>query len=491
LENLMNIQVTSVSKKEQALSKARSAIYVITRACKRCWPNFMAHGRHSNSAPVMDDLHQWLKNRFAEHKTEPNSGLGKAISYLLRHWPELTLCWRQAGAPLDNNIAERMLKKAILRRKNPLFCKTMNGARVGDLFMSLIHTCELNKVNPFDYLTALLGHPARNCPVRPAEWMPWNCRRDATAVAAFDTAKPKRFFAQRQEPAKMFRVGCPRTIGRPCPGRGSPGATALMSTPCGPGAPAQPYGKFTGDAVSERLLHSLICSGCLSAGLRQTHQLGADMKSAAVRGSLIDFKPDFAVLHGETDHHSLRSGISSVSHREKARRLLNRENRVDFFVGPGTDEQDMTSTGLPGFGDAADVDGPRADFLAGHHIVQRAAKRVFTQNADREWFSRVPKSFVRPIDELGEVIEKCRFHPILTHRLPYWVGGDNRSLRHNQTHRNDDGIYTAARQTYRVSTHGLRTPRDSGGNPSLRQRPIHLICLVRSLMTPGRTIALL
>jgi transposase len=137
----------------------------------------------SNSAPMMDDLHHWLKNQFAEHKTEPNSGLGKAISYLLRHWPELTLFLRQAGAPLDNNIAERMLKKAILHRKNALFYKTMNGARVGDLFMSLIHTCELNKVNPFDYLTELLRHPAEVA-VHPAEWMPWNYRHDATAAAA-------------------------------------------------------------------------------------------------------------------------------------------------------------------------------------------------------------------------------------------------------------------------------------------------------------------
>jgi len=137
----------------------------------------------SNSAPVMDDLHQWLKNQFAEHKTEPNYGLGKAISYLLRHWPELTLFLRQAGAPLDKNIAERMLKKAILHRKNALFYKTMNGARVGDLFMSLIHTCELNQVNPFDYLTALLRHPAE-LSMCPAEWMPWNYKRDATAAAA-------------------------------------------------------------------------------------------------------------------------------------------------------------------------------------------------------------------------------------------------------------------------------------------------------------------
>ena len=108
----------------------------------------------------MDELRQWMETQFAEHKTEPNSGLGKAISYLQRHWTKLTLFLRQPGAPLDNNIAESTLKKAILHRKNALFYKTMNGARVGDLFMSLIHTCELNKVNPFDYLTELLRHPA-------------------------------------------------------------------------------------------------------------------------------------------------------------------------------------------------------------------------------------------------------------------------------------------------------------------------------------------
>ena len=137
----------------------------------------------THSAPVMEELHQWMETQFAEHKTEPNSGLGKAISYLLRHWTKLTLFLRQPGAPLDNNIVERALKKAILHRKNALFYKTMNGARVGDLFMSLIHTCELNKVNPFDYLTELLRHPAE-VTVHPAEWMPWNYRRDATAVAA-------------------------------------------------------------------------------------------------------------------------------------------------------------------------------------------------------------------------------------------------------------------------------------------------------------------
>jgi transposase len=129
----------------------------------------------TNSALLLDEMHKWMAAQFAEHKTEPNSGLGRAISYLQRHWTKLTLFLRQPGAPLDNNVAERALKKAILHRKNALFYRTMNGARVGDLFMSLIHTCELNKANPFDYLTELLRHQSE-LKARPAEWMPWNYR---------------------------------------------------------------------------------------------------------------------------------------------------------------------------------------------------------------------------------------------------------------------------------------------------------------------------
>jgi len=85
-------------------------------------------------------------------KTEPNSGLGQAIGYLLRHWQPLTLFLRKAGAPLDNNVAERALKRAVLHRKNALFYRTLHGAQVGDLFMSLIHTCQLCGANSFDYL---------------------------------------------------------------------------------------------------------------------------------------------------------------------------------------------------------------------------------------------------------------------------------------------------------------------------------------------------
>jgi len=127
------------------------------------------------SGPTMRDLHDWLTRQLEGKRTEPNSALGGAISYMLKHWEELTLFLRQAGAPLDNNVCERALKKAILHRKNALFYKTRNGARVGDLFMSLICTCQLNRANPFDYLTRLQRH-AEAVAACPQRWMPWNYR---------------------------------------------------------------------------------------------------------------------------------------------------------------------------------------------------------------------------------------------------------------------------------------------------------------------------
>jgi hypothetical protein len=145
------------------------------------------HYHQEHSSPLMQELHHWMEAQLAEHKTEPNSGLGKAISYLLNHWQKLTLFLRQAGSPIENNIVERALKKAILNRRNALFYRTLNGAAVGDLFMSLIHTCELNGANPFDYLTELQRH-AEELKRQPSEWMPWNYRdtlaRLATPAAA-------------------------------------------------------------------------------------------------------------------------------------------------------------------------------------------------------------------------------------------------------------------------------------------------------------------
>jgi transposase len=130
----------------------------------------------SESGPRMEDLRRWMAEQLDGKKVEPNSGLGEAILYTQKRWDRLTRFLQVPGVPLDNNAAERILKKAILSRKNSYFYKTAKGAHVGDMFMSLIHTTELMNANPFDYLTELQKH-ARDVAGSPAEWMPWNYRQ--------------------------------------------------------------------------------------------------------------------------------------------------------------------------------------------------------------------------------------------------------------------------------------------------------------------------
>lgn len=141
------------------------------------------HLHQLHSGALMGRLRKWCRDQMTLKRVEPNSNLGQAFTYLLKHWKKLTLFLRVAGAPLDNNICERALKMAILHRKNALFYKTENGARVGDLFMTLIHTVELCDADPFDYIVALQRHHEKVLD-EPSDWMPWNYAETVSRLAA-------------------------------------------------------------------------------------------------------------------------------------------------------------------------------------------------------------------------------------------------------------------------------------------------------------------
>jgi hypothetical protein len=139
------------------------------------------HQQHSG--PVMDALAEWMKTEIAERRIEPNGPLGAAIKYMQKHWSKLTLFLHVAGAPLDNNLCERILKRAILHRKNSLFFRTARGASVADICMSLIQTAELTKKDPLHYLTTLLEHQQQVAD-SPAQWLPWNYQQTVAELEA-------------------------------------------------------------------------------------------------------------------------------------------------------------------------------------------------------------------------------------------------------------------------------------------------------------------
>ncbi|MFW5741223.1 MAG: IS66 family transposase [Myxococcota bacterium] len=125
------------------------------------------------SGPVMQDLHEWIEELVASKTVEPNSGLGKALSYMTEHWHKLTVFLRLPDAPIDNNITERALKAAIRLRRGSLFYATTNGALAGDVFLALIHTTLMHGGNPWKYLTALFVHH-KQVEAAPQDWLPWN-----------------------------------------------------------------------------------------------------------------------------------------------------------------------------------------------------------------------------------------------------------------------------------------------------------------------------
>jgi hypothetical protein len=126
----------------------------------------------AQSQPLMDELKRWLATQSDAHLVEPTSSLGKAMVYMQNHWETLPRFLSVPGAPLDNHLAERVLKLFIRQRKNSLFSKSTPSADIASVLTRLIATCLYAGVNAGDYLVALHEHRHEVC-VHPAAWLPW------------------------------------------------------------------------------------------------------------------------------------------------------------------------------------------------------------------------------------------------------------------------------------------------------------------------------
>lgn len=157
-------------------------VYKIEAQTKDMTPSQRLTYHQEHSLPIMNDLKDWLNKLIGERKVQPNSSLGKAIKYLNKHWFHLTQFLRIEGCPLDNNTVERMLRKAVVLRKNSLFYKTENGANTGSVLSSVIETCYINNINPFDYLITIMNNK-KEVRAKSELWLPWNYHLQKSKVA--------------------------------------------------------------------------------------------------------------------------------------------------------------------------------------------------------------------------------------------------------------------------------------------------------------------
>jgi hypothetical protein len=143
-------------------------------------PNLRLRRHQEMSGPLLVQLSNLLASKM--QTAPPNSYLADAYRYLHEHWEGLTLFTRVAGVPLSTNDVERDLKKSIRHRKNSMAYKSLRGARVGSVLMSLLLSAEENGLSPPAYLTHLLTHP-EDLWKNPAAFMPWNIRPILTGTA--------------------------------------------------------------------------------------------------------------------------------------------------------------------------------------------------------------------------------------------------------------------------------------------------------------------
>lgn len=162
---------------------ALAEVYRHDAATKRMTDEERLAYHRAHSGEVMGQLREWIAEQFDERLVEPNSSLGRAFAYMLKHWEGLTKFLTVAGAPLDNNLCERALKLAVLNRKNSLFYKTERGAATGDVLMSVIETCRMNHVNVWEYLLAVARNQ-RAVGRDPTSWLPWRLASDRVRVRA-------------------------------------------------------------------------------------------------------------------------------------------------------------------------------------------------------------------------------------------------------------------------------------------------------------------
>ena len=107
--------------------------------------------RRRKSKPLVKKLRTLLTG--LQGKFPPTNGLMEAVDYTLKHWIALTRFLKNAALDIDNNACERAIKAFVLARKNFLFAGSDDGGRAAAILLSFIATCDMQGLNPIDYLS--------------------------------------------------------------------------------------------------------------------------------------------------------------------------------------------------------------------------------------------------------------------------------------------------------------------------------------------------
>ena len=131
--------------------------------------------RLDHARPIVEAFFGWVKDSLAAQGLLPSSPLTKALAYAHKRRAALEVFLTDPDVPIDTNHLERALRPIPMGRKNWMFSWTELGAQHVGVVQSLIATCRLHQVDPFDYLADVLQrvgqHPAADvAQLTPRQW---------------------------------------------------------------------------------------------------------------------------------------------------------------------------------------------------------------------------------------------------------------------------------------------------------------------------------
>ena len=173
----------------QALASYRQ-LYELERAAKDFSEEQRLQMRKDFSAPILERFRAWLEEQRPD--VLPKSPLGEAISYALNNWTALARYTEAGYLAIDNNVAEREMKRIAIGRKNWLSVGSPRGGQTAAVLISFTSTCQRLGVEPWSYLQDVLRRLPAWSSAPLDELLPdrWEVARRARATAAAASADP-------------------------------------------------------------------------------------------------------------------------------------------------------------------------------------------------------------------------------------------------------------------------------------------------------------
>jgi transposase len=131
--------------------------------------------REKESRPILEDIKTWLTTQ--RGRVLPQSPIGKAVTYALNQWEALMRYLEDGRLDIDNNASERAIRAVAIGRKNWLFAGSHEGAERTALMYSLVGSCRLLKIDPFEYLRDVINRIADHPMKRIEELTPWGWKK--------------------------------------------------------------------------------------------------------------------------------------------------------------------------------------------------------------------------------------------------------------------------------------------------------------------------